>query len=240
MNVIIIDDMPLAIANLQADIEEYCPSLNIIGTANGVIEGARLLKTMRPDILFLDIHMNDGDGFDLLDIINYESIKVIFTTASKDHALKAFQYAAVDYLLKPIDPTLLSKAVEKVLVSAPIHEAQIDVVKENNETPKIILHTQEEIRVVEIEHIIRCESSNNYTLFYFNDGTKLLVSKTLKEFERMLSEQFLRVHQSHLVNKQFIKSYVRTEGGYLLMKDGKNVPVSVRKKPDVIKAIAEL
>jgi len=228
---IIIDDMPLAIASLKADVEDLDVNVEIVGTAGGVMEAAKLIKSLDPELLFLDIHMEDGDGFDLLEIIDQRG--VIFTTASKDFAIKAFQFSAIDYLLKPIDPDLLKAAINKYetskLEKSPIHK----------ESGSLTLNTQEEIRLVPIKDIIRLESMGNYTTFYIEGQNKILVTKTMKEFETVLPQNFLRVHQSHLVNKNFIKSYVKTEGGYLLMKNETIVPVSVRKKPMVIEAISK-
>ncbi len=241
LSAIIVDDMPLAIASLKAELEDHCPNIKVINTANGVLEAARLLKNVQPDILFLDIQMNDGDGFDLLDIIDHSWIKVIFTTGSKEYAIKAFQYTALDYLLKPIDPDRLKEAVDKANKT---EEQPKEIIKlQDGLAPvrkTIILHTQEEVRIVKIDQIVRCESSNNYTVFYFDDDTKLLVSKTLKEYEKMLPNTFLRVHQSHLVNIQFIKSFVKSEGGYILLKNTQHVPVSVRKRAELMEALDKL
>lgn len=235
LRAMIIDDMPLAIASLQADLESNHPEVEVIGVAEGVVSGAKAVKQNKPDLLFLDIHMGDGDGFDLLELIEHNNISVIFTTASKDHAIKAFQFQAVDYLLKPVDPELLSAAMQKVS----LHMSN-EVQKESNENTSrqkngtIALNTQEEIRLVAIKDIIRLEAMGNYTTFYTSDKKKLLVTRTMGEFEKILDNNFLRVHQSHLVNKDQISAYMKTEGGYLKMKDGCDVPVSVRKKPFVM------
>ncbi len=227
----IIDDMPLAIASLRASIEDGHSEIEIVGTAKGVLSGAKLVKKLKPSLLFLDVHMGDGDGFDLLDIIADEDIQVIFTTASKDHAIRAFRFRAVDYLLKPIDPDQLAAAIAK-LETQPLKTSMPD------ETTKgtITLNTQDEIRLVPLNEIIRLEAMGNYTTFYIKDG-KILVTKTLKEFEKVLPASFLRVHQSHLVNKRQIQAYIKTEGGYLKMRDDSNVPVSVRKKAFVMDAL---
>lgn len=238
MQAIIIDDLPLAIASLRQDLEDYCPDIKVIATADGVIEGSKLLRKIKPDILFLDVQMGDGDGFDLLDIIDTSAFPVIFTTASEDYAIKAFQYAAVDYLLKPMDPELLVQAIEKAKLKPQLSDQQKNIIKNNTgdtRAREIALNTQEEIRVVALADIIRCTSMDNYTQFFIADGSKVLVTKTLKQYERMLPEEmFLRVHQSHLVNIHKIKSYIKTEGGYLLLKNGEHIPVSVRKKPMVM------
>lgn len=230
---IIVDDLPLAIASLKADLEEYHPDIHILDTATGVMDAAKKIKKHKPDLIFLDIHMGDGDGFDLLEIIQSEKIKVIFTTASKDHAIKAFQYSASDYLLKPVDPELLANAINK-LKSSDLFEDSTNL----NTTNTITLNTQEEIRLVNKIDIIRLESMGNYTTFYLADESKVLVTKTLKEFEKLLSHDFIRSHQSHLVNINHVKSYIKTEGGYIELKNGKHVPVSFRKRASVIEALS--
>lgn len=229
---LIIDDMPLAIASLQADLaDNHADDIEVIGTASGVMEGAKLIKRLKPDMIFLDIHMGDGDGFDLLDIISEGTVKVVFTTASKEHAIQAFQFEAVDYLLKPVDPELLDAAIHKVKI---LHQSSPNMNAALSAKPQTIaLNTQEEIRILNLVDVIRLEAMGNYTTFYTSDE-KILVTKTLKEFEKVLADDFIRVHQSHLVNRLHIKSYIKTEGGYLKMKDGSDVPVSVRKKSYVI------
>lgn len=227
---VIIDDMPLAIASLKADIEDLDLNIELVGTAEGVISGAKLLKEQKPDLIFLDIHMGDGDGFDLLEMIEHERYQVIFTTASEDHAIQAFKFSALDYLLKPIAPDRLKAAVSKFTpdTMAPI-----------SKDLTIALNTQEEMRLVKVDDITRLEAMGNYTSFYLADGDKILVTKTLKDFEKILPEHFLRVHQSHLINKKMIKSYIKTEGGYIKMTDGSDVPVSVRKKAFVIQELSQ-
>jgi len=240
LTAIIIDDMELARVSLRADLKDHCPEVEIIGEAEGVLSGAKLLKQHTPDILFLDIEMEDGNGFDLLDIASTNLESVIFVTARQDYALRAFQYSALDYLLKPVNPELLIKAVEKMKQKKIAATAQLDILRnnieqENTKIEKIALHTSEKIVVAHISDIVRLESLTNYTYFYFADGTKLLITRTLKEYDKLLSDSgFERVHQSHLINMEHVKAYIKTEGGYILMKDGTHVPVSVRKKPYVV------
>ena len=242
---VLIDDIPQALDLLRNDLENHCPDVEIIGEAKSVVEGAKLLRSVSPDVVFLDIELQDGSGFDILEILGDISFKIIFTTASDAHAIKAFRFSAIDYLLKPIDPEELKEAVDKLSQNIPDSKERIDllldVVKDKRGPKKMALYTLEKIQVVEIAEIIRCESSGNYTTFYFTDGTNLLVTKTLKEFDKMLQDQgFVRVHQSHLVNVNEIREYAKTEGGYLVMKDGSRVPVSIRKKPLVIKMLGDL
>ena len=239
MKAVIIDDMELARRALFADLESYCPEIEVIGEAESVVSGIKLLKKAIPDIVFLDIHLNDGDGFDILEIIPEIGSKVIFTTASNDHAIQAFRFSAVDYLLKPIDPELLQSAVRKVQDKLSIDITQVETLKKNIDQPtKLALHTAEVIKVVDFQEIIRLEAMGNYTTFFFTDQSKLLITKTLKEYDLILRGQnFLRVHQSHLINMSHLKAYIKSEGGYLLMDDNSRVPVSVRKKAQVIQAI---
>lgn len=238
---VIIDDLELARISLRADIEDHYPDIDIVGEADGIVSGAKLLKLSNPDIAFLDIEMNDGIGFDLLDILPNLKTKVIFVTGSKEYAIRAFQYSAIDYLMKPVDSDLLIAAVEKVATQMKSSPQQIELLKETyqtNKIHKIALHTTEQILITSIKDIVRLESMGNYTQFYFADGSKTLITKTLKIYDKMLSGQgFLRVHQSHLVNIEHVKAYIKTEGGYLTMKDGSMVPVSVRKKASVMEIL---
>lgn len=235
---VIIDDMELARKSLAADIEEYCHDIDIIGEAHSVITAAKLLKNTHPDIIFLDIHLQDGDGFDLLELLPDLNSSIIFTTASDAHAIKAFQFSAADYLLKPIDPDLLQQSVEKVSNQKNKH-GHLDTLSDNMKSPsKLVLHTAEQVKIAELADIIRLESMGNYTYFFFTGGEKLLITKTLKEYHDVLKgSDFLRVHQSHLINLSHLKAYIKTEGGYLEMTDGSRVPVSVRKKSTVMDAI---
>ncbi len=241
LTAILVDDMPQALQVLQADLEETCPDVKILGTADSVVSAAKLLRQEQPDLLFLDIMLGDGTGFDLLEIFPDLKSKVIFVTAYEEHAIKAFRFAAIDYLLKPINPEDLQKAVERAknLLSSSSNES-IDILKETIKYPdslpkRISLHTQEKIAVVEIENIIRCESDGNNTLFILHDGSKIFVTKTLKQFDQLFSEHsFFRTHQSHLINIKHIHEYVRKEGGYLKMKNGDIIPVAVRKKSEVM------
>jgi two-component system, LytTR family, response regulator len=227
---IIIDDIPEARTVLKSDLENYCVNIEVIGEAEGVVSGAKLIKESNPDLVFLDIQMQDGTGFDLLEILPNKNFKLIFTTASDEYAVKAFKFSAVDYLLKPIDPDELMDAVSKVEQQDQSTD-RIALLKENFNQPKrLALNTLDKIHIVEVAEILRCESHINYTMFYFLDGTKLLVTKTLKEFDKLLTDHhFIRVHQSHLINTRFIKEFTKSDG-YIFMKDGTKVPVSTRKK----------
>jgi len=242
---IIIDDIPEAIETLKEDLASYSPNIQVIATADGVVSGAKLLKKTTPDLLFLDIQMQDGSGFDLLEILPEIKFKLIFTTASDAFAIRAFKFSAIDYLLKPIDPDELMAAVKKATENLEDNSrnvaALLENVKEKSTPKRLALHTLEKIHIAETAEILRLESSGNYTTFFFTDQTKLLVTKTLKEYDKLLADcGFVRVHQSHLINLKHVKEYVKVDGGYLVMKDKYKVPVSVRKRSLVVKMLERL
>lgn len=246
LTAILVDDMPKALDVLKSDLRDLVPDIEIIGTAQSVVAAAKLLRKQTPDLLFLDIMLGDGTGFDLLEIFPYLSSKIIFTTAYEEHAIKAFRFAAVDYLLKPINPEELKEAVEKAKNQISNSNENISVLKYTFKNPdslpkKISLNTQEKIIIVEIANIVRCEADGNNTMFYLNTGKKIFVTKTLKQFENMLSEHnFYRTHQSHLINVDYIKEYMRNDGGYLIMKNGDQIPISVRKRSNFLEMLGKL
>ncbi len=242
---VLVDDMPNALQLLKNDIELYHPDINIIATARSVVEAAKVLRKNEPDILFLDIMLGDGTGFDVLEIFPDLKSKIIFVTASDEFAIRAFKFAAIDYVLKPFSEEDLAQAINKAKNQLQPNNESLSVLKEtlsapNQKPKKISLHTLEKIIIVDLNDIIRCESDSNNTIFHLENGKSIFVTKTLKYFADMLkSYDFIRVHQSHLVNLQFIKEFIKTDGGYLLMKNNKTVPVSVRKKNEVIETLGK-
>ena len=243
---ILVDDMPQALEMLQQDISNNHKEINIIGTANSVISAAKMLQNKQPDILFLDIMLGDGTGFDLLEIIPHLKSKIIFVTASDEFAIRAFKFAAIDYILKPYSDEELKNAINKAINQIQPKNEQLSVLQDSIATPnqlpkKISLHTIDKIVVVSLDEIIRCKSDNNYTTFFFDNGTKIMVTKTLKYFADLLKESsFLRVHQSHLVNTKYIKEFIKSDGGYLVLKDKSTVSVSVRKRAEVMESLSNL
>jgi two-component system LytT family response regulator len=238
---LIIDDNQKARDFLNRDLGKFCPELKILGEANGVVSGLKAIKKHKPEIVFLDIHMEDGTGFDILELLNDVPFKVIFTTASDAHALQAFKFSAIDYLLKPIDPDELIAAVTKAVKGSAPEKETVGLLKSHlnkkseNDLKKIALHTAEKIQICDIKDIIRCEADINYTHFSLKGGSSVLVTKTLKHFNQLLSPAgFFRVHQSHLINLAEVKEYVKADGGYIVMTNGDRVPVSSRKKSEVI------
>lgn len=243
---VIIEDIAVARVALKRDLELHCPEIKVLGSAEGVISGAKIIQKLQPDILFLDIELVDGSGFDLLDILPELKAKVIFTTASEHYAVKAFRFAAVDYLLKPIQIDQLKESIIKAIDQGNDQQAaQFEVMREelddNRNSEKIALHTQEKIMIVHLQEILYCQSNSNYTNFKFTDGKSLLVTKTLKEFELLLKDKgFLRIHQSFLVNTRHIKSFIRQDGGHLVISQDIRLPVSFRKRAEVIRVLDQL
>ncbi len=244
LKAVIIDDSEVARQNLVEDLQQYCPEVSLVGQADGVLAGAKLIRKQKPTLVFLDIEMPDGTGFDLLEVLGDISFAVIFTTAHDHFAIQAIRFSAIDYLLKPIDPDELGEAVARAKQSQQTHPTHIDTLLRNIEDKKdlrLALHTLEKIHVVPVGSIVRCEASTNYTLFYLADKRQLLVTKTLKEYDTLLGEhKFLRVHQSHLVNATFIKEFVKGDGGYLVLADNTQVPVASRKRNLVIQQLSDL
>ncbi|TMM31383.1 response regulator transcription factor [Polaribacter aestuariivivens] len=240
---ILVEDNSLALEMLYNDITNNHQEIEIIDTAKSVVEAAKILRKKEPEILFLDIMLGDGTGFDILEIFPNLKSKIIFVTASDAHAIRAFKFSAIDYILKPYSDTDLNNAIEKAQQQLQPENEQLNVLKQAIITPsskleKISLHTSEKIIVVNIGDIIRCKSDNNYTTFYFNNGSKILVSKTLKFYSDLLKEVgFVRVHQSHLINTKYIKEFIKSDGGYLILTDNSNIPVSVRKRGEVLEIL---
>ncbi|SHJ38954.1 LytR/AlgR family response regulator transcription factor [Aquimarina spongiae] len=246
LTAIIVDDMPDALQLLKSDIEANHPEIKIIDTAQSVVGAAKSLRNKEPDILFLDIMLGDGTGFDVLEIFPELQSKIIFVTASDEYAIRAFKFAAIDYVLKPYSNEELAQAIAKAKKQIQPNKERLNILKDTLSAPeqkpdKISLHTLDKIIIVNLDDIIRCESDSNNTIFYLQDGQKIFVTKTLKYFADMLKNyQFLRVHQSHLVNLQCISAFIKTDGGYLMLKNGENIPVSVRKKNEVMEILDRL
>ena len=207
-----------------------------IPEGENVQSAIQAIKKHQPDIVFLDIQMPDGTGFDVIRSIENKNFEVIFITAHEEFAIKAIKFSALDYLLKPVDTAELKAALEKALeqVDNRKENSQFDALQKNinpNEKRRLVLKTQESVHVVDLDDIIRCEADRNYTSFFLEGGKKILVSKTLKEYETLLSaHNFLRVQQSHLVNIDYVDRYDKKNGGAVVMKDGSEVPLSPAKR----------
>ena len=244
----IIEDEKRSRETLIGLLRLYCKNIIVVGEANGVQQGKELIDQTKPDLIFLDIQMPDGSGFNLLELFDPIHFGIIFTTAYDQFAIKAIRFSAIDYLLKPIFPDDLITAVERAERTLQLggYKQNVDTLLDNlkkpaGDLPKIVLSTTEQIYVIKVIDIIRCEADDYYTLFFFKDGTRLMISKTLKESEELLSEyNFIRPHKSHLINSFYIKSFKKQDGGYIVMTDGSEVPVSRRKKEKIIEIINNL
>ena len=246
MKAVLIDDEPHNLSNLRALLERYCPQIEVCALAQNAEQGKAILDSQKPDLLFLDIQMPDQDGFTLLRSLFTYDFEVIFVTAYDQYAIQAMRFAAVDYLLKPVDISELQAAVERASQQRQLkaQNRQVGYLMEwlraqsRNEEQRIALSTSQETRFIKTGEIVRCESSNNYTTFFLSDGTSLLVSKPIYEYDELLIDYgFLRCHQSHLVNKAFIKSWRKQYGDFLLLADGSQVPIARGKKEAVRKAL---
>lgn len=217
-------------------------SIQIIGYADSVDEAKKMIERLKPDLVFMDIMLKDGTGFEVLQQLAFHSFHLIFTTAYEQHAVNAFKYSAIDYLLKPIDPQELKMAIERIALfkERVLENHQINQLQTNlTKTPdRIVLPTQEAMYVVKLDQIIRCETSGSYTTFFLVDGRKIMVSKPLKNYEDILVPPlFFRVHQSHLINVNAILSYSRE--GMIHMNDKSAVPVSRAKKEQFFKLMKD-
>ncbi|MCC6371243.1 MAG: response regulator transcription factor [Bacteroidia bacterium] len=235
---LIVEDEQKSRDMLAAIIRKNCPELEIVGLASGVSEGVNLIKTLNPELVFIDISMPDGSGFDLLEKVQGHKFELIFATASDQHAIKAIKYSACDYLLKPIDIEELKEAVAKVVTkknSSPNMENLqflIQHLKRADENfQKITLPTGNAYEIVNVKDIVRCEADGSYTNFYISDKRKLMISVGLKHYEELLPESdFIRVHHHHLINMNHVVRFLKEDGGYAIMSDGSKIEISRRKK----------
>ncbi|PHN06500.1 LytR/AlgR family response regulator transcription factor [Flavilitoribacter nigricans] len=236
---IIVEDEANNRENLRLALASYCPEVEVIGEADSALTALDLIRNTSPELVFLDIAMPLGSGFDLLESLPEIRFDIIFVTAYDQYALRAIKFAAVDYLLKPINVLELKKAVGRVLVKRENtkENERLAVLLHNlqKQDQKIALPQSDHIAFVPVNSIIRCRGDRNYTHFYFKDGTTLLVSRTLKEFTDLLEgNQFYRVHQSHLVNLDCIRKYSKRDGGTLITTDNEKIPVARARKDQLL------
>lgn len=239
---ILIDDDVNLREGLNGLLSLYAPDIDIIGEADSVESGVEIVNKLNPQVIFLDIQMNDGTGFDMLEKLSEINGKVtyhvVFITAYEHYAIKAFRFSALDFLLKPVAPDDLEKVIDKIrnVLEKDNDYSHIDLLLENirkkaDNFKRIALSNSDGIHLLDISDIIRCESDDNYTKFFIKNRKPILISKTLKEYEELLTEHdFVRIHQSHLINLDYVKSYVKKENGFVLMADDTQLPISQRKK----------
>jgi two-component system LytT family response regulator len=236
---IIVDDENKGRRSLERLLELLKAPIEIIDTAANVSEAVHKIDSLKPNLVFMDIMLQKGTGFDVLEKISFKNFHLIFVTAFDQYALKAFRYSAIDYLTKPLDPDLLEESINRLVESKPSDElsTKLEALKDNHKSlEKLALHDAQGIQLVKVNEVLFCKSSNNYTEFHLANQKLILVSRTLKEFDELLSSNgFFRVHQSYLVNLNRVSQYLKQDGGYVKMEDGTLIGVSRRKKEELLK-----
>lgn len=243
MKAVIVEDEERSRIVLQNLLETYCPDVEVVATVDSVTSAVKTLRALQPDILFLDVQISGGTGFDVLDKIKDMQVALVFTTAYDAYALKAFKFSAIDYLLKPIDIEELKNAVRKVATSRQQVVDQVKIqhllsnIRNPEEDPVFLISTQEAVEFIRIRDIVRCEAEGAYTKLFLRDNKPILVSKVIKEFEFLLSDYgFYRVHQTYLVNLKEVSKYVKAEN-YLVMRDGAKIQLARSRKEEFFNAI---
>jgi len=241
---IIVDDENKSVITLHKLLDMYCPHVSVVATAGSVKNAIEAIDVHKPDLVFLDVTMPDGDGFDVLENVKFRSFEVIFITASDRFATKAFEFSAIHYLLKPINPDELRNAIERYekIRGFTSLDQKMNIIRESlsNNPKKIILPLSEGLIIKDLDDIIRCESKDNYTMFFFVNNEKILVSKSLNKFENILCDiNFCRIHNQHLVNLKYITKFVKGKSGYVIMSDGSSALVSESRKEGFLKKLRD-
>jgi len=239
VRVVIVEDQPTIRKDVQLLMEKQ-DGFIVVGTCGSVKEARTIIPATQPDLLLLDVSLDDGTGFEILQEHSSTPFKVIFLTAYPDHAIQAIKYGALDYLLKPVDRLELEQALAKVLHMQPIQPDQIARAQQIfTKNKHIVLRSADYLKIVELEKVVYCMSDSGYTTFFLSDGKKIMTSKYMKEYEELLlSSSFLRTHQSYMVNFQFIDRYHKE--GYLILKDGTEIPVAARRKDQILELLNRL
>jgi two-component system LytT family response regulator len=238
LKTVVVDDESNAVDFITSIITEYCPDLEVVGKAYNVTEGVAKIQETKPDLIFLDVEMPAGSGFDLLEEFPDKKFDVIFITAFNHYAIKAIKFSAVDYILKPINITEFLEAVSKVIQKRSDSKYEtgesIKVLLENlkSGTPsRLAIPTSDGMEYLNPKEIVRIEADRSYSWLFLSGNRKILVSKHLKEFQDLLSDRyFFRSHNSHLINLKFVRKFIRKEGGYIEMQDGEQIPISRNRK----------
>ena len=247
LKALVIDDEKFGRDGMQSLLTDYCPEVQVIGTADSALTAIKEIRAKNPDLVFLDVEMPHGTGFNVLESVPDMDFEVIFTTAYNQYAIQAIRFSAIDYLLKPIDHKELIEAVKRAGekratgLRNPNLELLIENLKSNGAAKKIAVATSDGILFVEIDGIIRCESSNNYTLIHMKNGAKHIVSKSLSEHEDQLAgTSFFRTHNSHLINLNCVSKFLRGSSSSVIMSDGVEIEVARRKKEEFLVAMSKI
>ncbi len=248
ISAIIIDDIQKSRAVLLQLLQRHCPQINVIGMATSADEAQLLILEKNPDLLFLDVEMPNGTGFDLLKRFSSPTFEVIFTTAYDQYALQAIKFCALDYLLKPIDIEELQAAIQKMAskVTTPKSSNRFTHLIENlnnhnHKNHKIGIPTQEGLIFIKVDDILYCTADRSYTYVQLKNQRKIIATRKIKEFENLLTQHdFFRIHRSHLINLNYIEKYYKGAGGYVIMSNGQSIDVSRRKKEGFLEQLDKL
>lgn len=238
LKTVIIDDEPDAVGFIDSIIGEYCPELEVVGKAGNVVDGVSEINLKKPDLVFLDVEMPNGTGFDLLAQFPEKVFEVVFITAFNHYAIKAIKFSAVDYILKPININEFIEAVKRVINKRKDKTSNssdaLRMLMENLRSAhpsRLAIPTSDGMEYLNPKDIIRIESDRSYSWFFITGNRKVLVSRHLKEFQDLLGDRnFFRSHNSHLINLRFVRKFIRKEGGYIEMQDGAQIPISRGRK----------
>jgi len=243
LNAIIVDDEKHSRETLKNMVEGFCDGVNILATASSVAEGLQTIAQHKPDLVFLDIELQTGTGFDILNSLPSIDFEVIFTTAFDQYAIRAVKFSSLDYLLKPIDLEELQKAIEKakIIKDKEAYTDQLKALLQNLKQPslsRICLSTNDGFEFVNVSDISHCTAEGSYTVFVMTNGTKIMVSKHLKAYETLLTDHpFMRVHNSFLINLKEVNKFVKSDGGYIIMNNGDHISISRNKKDAFLEAM---
>lgn len=247
LTICILDDEKNSREVLQLLIKENHPDINIAGMAPNIKEGILLIEQKRPDIIFLDIEMPGGNGFQLVKQLEEPVPEIIFCTAYDQYAIKAIECSAIAYLLKPVSPKKLADAIGKAKIKTPAlqHNLQMNILEEQlnpEKTPtRFIINTAEDIKIIKFDEVVCCIAESNYTKVHLADGGKIVASKTLKEFENILHQpNFFRIHHSYLINMNFIKRISKADGCMVELSNGINLDVAKTRKADLLGNISKM
>ena len=248
LKAIIIEDEAHNRALLRDMLAKYCPEISVLEEAVDVPSGIELVHKLSFDLLFLDVEMPGGNGFDILESLEKVDFELIFVTAYGHYALEAIHFCALDYILKPLKVEDLQKAVHRVInrrrektENLLLKQLLANRTQLQSQEKRIALPTTDQILLIPIRDIIRCQGESNYTHFVLQEGRKILVAKTLREYEGLLRDyDFIRTHQSHLINLREVEAFVKSDGGYVLMKDGSRVSVSRRRREGLLERLLKL
>lgn len=243
LKAVVVEDEISSRETLINYLNDYCADVKVMGEAANIQEGKKAIEQHQPDIVFLDVEMPFGNGFDLLESLEEIHFETIFVTAFSHYAIQAIQHSASNYILKPIDIDELVAAVEKVKKQGSSTLNTTNILLENlknshRQATKIVLPVLEGLEIIKAEDIVHCEAQDNFTKFFMQDGKTMLICRTLKHYQQSLEPLgFLRVHKSHVINIEHIKKYAKGKGGFVVMSNGAELPVSPNKKNDLLKLL---